>query len=158
MKYALIFLGIILVITSAFVAVIFSPYFIYQKAINRGFSSSFLSIEAADGFMLKPKEFKIKKIDEFMAQNERRWKTFHFSNYKVPLPLQHPTLDLLPVIQEKKGMAIFGGDIVDRKNSHKFKFIAGEILDLDYQIEKQKLFTLPVFKEDLEAIRKNEKA
>jgi hypothetical protein len=155
MKYAPIFLGIILIITSAFVALIFSPYFIYLKAINQGFSSSFLSIEAAGGVMLKPAEFKIKKIDEFLAQNERRWKSFHFGNYKVPLPLQHPTLDLLPVIKDRKGEAYFGGDIIDRKNSHKFKFIAGDKLNVDYQLDKQKLFGLPIFKENLETIPKN---
>ncbi|TDJ07191.1 MAG: hypothetical protein E2O68_03930 [Deltaproteobacteria bacterium] len=155
MKYTLIFFGIIILITSAFLFLIFSPYFIYLKAINQGYSSSFLTLGASEKFMLKPQEFKIKKIDEFLAQNERRWKSFHFGNYRIPLPLQHPTLSLLPVIVERKGQIYFGGNIIDLKNSHIFKFVAGDILEMDYQLEKQKLFELPVFKEDLEGIPKN---
>jgi len=152
MKYILIFLGVILVIISVFLLLIFSPYFIYLKTINQGFSSSFLSMEASKTVMIKPIEFKIKKINKFLAQNERRWRSFHFADYKIPLPLQHPTLSLIPVIQKKKGRSYFGGDIYDNKNSRKFSFVSGEKLALEYVIDKQELFGLPIFKQDLEAI------
>lgn len=109
-------------------------------------------MDAGRPLMLKPSEFKIKKIDEFLAQNERRWKSFHFADYKIPLPLQHPTLHLVPVIEKRKGHTFFGGDIFNNKNARKFHYMSGDKLELDYFIEKQKLFGLPIFKEDLEGI------
>jgi len=155
MKYLLIFIGIILIIITAFLLLVFSPYFIYFQAINQGLSSSYLTMNSQGPQMLRPIEFKLKKIDEFFPQNERRWKSFHFADYKVSLPLQHPTLVLLPLIVQEKGKTYFGGDIIDGKNISKFKFVAGGKFDVDYHLESQKLFDLPIFKEDLGRIPKN---
>ena len=89
-----------------------------------------------------------------MPENEKNWKVFHFSNFEIPLPVENPVIQLYPRMENLGKIESFGGFLNNYKGENYFSFITGRNFSFDYPIDGQKVFTLPIFKNFLEAIPK----
>lgn len=87
-----------------------------------------------------------------MPENEKNWKVFHFSNFDIPLPVENPVIQLYPRMDKAGEIEFFGGYLNNYKGVNYFSFITGINFNFNYPIDKQKVFTLPIFKNFLESI------
>ena len=155
MKFIVIFFLTLSVLVSLFLVSIFSPYFIYLQAISKGVSYSFLSITSNNQSLINKGDFSQKKIKEYVPENEKNWKIFHFSNFEIPLPVENPVVQLYPRIDNFGKIELFGGFLKSYKGEDYFSFLTGTNFYFSYPIEKQKIFDLPLFKSSFDKIPKD---
>ena len=154
MKFFIVFFLSLSLFVALFFVIVFSPYFIYFQAISKGFSSGLLSITPINQAFILKGDFSNKKFREFLPENEKNWKVFHFSNFEIPLPVENPVIQLYPRMENLGKIESFGGFLNNYKGVNYFSFITGRNFSFDYPIDGQKVFTLPIFKNFLEAIPK----
>lgn len=151
--FAIFFLSLSLFV-GLFFFIVFYPYFIYFQSISKGFSSSLVSIAPNNQSLIIKGDFSSKKFREFLPENEKNWKVFHFSNFDIPLPVENPVIQLYPRMDKTGEIEFFGGYLNNYKGVNYFSFITGINFNFNYPIDKQKVFTLPIFKNFLESIPK----
>ncbi|MFZ4713599.1 MAG: hypothetical protein ACOYL6_07805 [Bacteriovoracaceae bacterium] len=82
------------------------------------------------------------------------WKTFHVSDVLLPLPFRHPLYSVVPTIQDMgaSNQPQIGFEIM---TSQKKKIFSIQFLpkkDFKYKDNKQKLFKIPIFKQNIDSI------
>lgn len=154
MKFLIIFSLTFIFFVTVFFVGIFSPYFIYFQSISKGFSSNLLSIAPNSQAFIIKMDFEKKKIKEFLPENEKSWKVFHFTNFEIPLPVENPVVQLYPRIDSLGKIEYYGGFLNNYKDEKYFSFVEGRNFSFEFPFDKQKIFDLPVFKNFLEKIPK----
>jgi hypothetical protein len=147
MKMKILLLSIILVgllLLGVFCVTI--PYHFYSTAITEGIDSSYIKINRKIDCFYKGREIQVRAMGKKELLNQSLWKTFHFHNYTVPLPVHHPQLILIPYIKQGNEKPYIGAIFQDRRRADVFSFIEGDSFALKMHIDKQKLFSLPVVK------------
>ncbi len=125
-----------------------------MNAIGKGYSSNLIKIKPENPAFIESVEFTSKKIKEYLPENEKNWRLFHFSNFELPLPIDNPVVQLYPLTTRLGKYDIFGGNINNDKGRIYFSFTVGLDYSFIYPLDKQKVFSLPIFKEFLEKIPK----
>ncbi len=154
MKFFVVFFVSLSLFVGLFFVIVFYPYFIYFQSISKGFSSNLISIAPNSQSLIIRGDFSSKKLREFLPENEKNWKVFHFSNFDIPLPVENPVIQLYPRMDKVGELEFFGGYLNNYKGVNHFSFITGINFNFNYPVDKQKVFTLPIFKNFLESIPK----
>ncbi len=151
-----IFLGVFFLVVIFFAAVgallaYFGPYYIYSKALTQGFDHEYLKISKPAPQLLFPSRFVRRDADGDVFQGQDNlWQNFHIGNFVVPMPLRHPYFIMIPNISsnllEKKDLGI-GVTFAEPYTRNEYvSYISGDVLSLELEAGKQKLFNIPYFK------------
>lgn len=132
-------------ITSLFVLA-FAPYHIYHTALSEGVDSEFIKMDAPLAGFIDPTPLNLnKKVT--LHEDPKLWKSFHFSDYIVPLPVHHPAFMVVPLVEGKKEENIeFGALFLGLDNREYVRFKTDQAPQLKVDLEEQKIFELPIFK------------
>lgn len=141
-----IFLTIaLLLMAAALCLVAIAPYHIYTLTLTEGVSTRFLVMRPSTPVFYDGQKFDF-FVDENHIDDKNLFSTFHFSNFELPMPLNHPLYSLIPTIKIEGSGPRLGASFLDGKGMEIFSFM----LEKNYKLETisgdQKLFLLPVFK------------
>ena len=151
----MIFLTIaLLLIVSGLALFVIAPYHVYTLTLTEGISTSFLVMKPTLPALFDGNEFSFNKNLQTGRDDIALYSKFHFSNFLMPLPFNHPIFYLVPTIKIESSGPRLGGNFLDGKNSELFTFILEKSYKLETISGDQKLFLLPIFKNHI--IRKSE--
>ena len=143
----MIFLSIaVLLMIAGLVLVAIAPYHIYTLTLTEGVSTSFLVMKPSPPVFYGGNEFDFKKDLGLMREDDALFSSFHFSNFLIPLPFNHPVFYFIPNIKIESTGPRLGGSFLDGKNSELFTFMVEKTYKLETISGDQKLFLLPIFK------------
>ncbi|WP_127717640.1 hypothetical protein [Halobacteriovorax sp. HLS] len=140
----LIFIGLTLVISTFLVS--FSPYHFYNSAVTKGMSSKFFTIEQTQNYLHSGKYYSLNKMDGLSSESKELWEVFHFQNFELPLPIKHPVIEFIPIVERRKNRPILGAKLKLRNKSVIAEFKILESYKFDRKTRHHKLFELPFFK------------
>lgn len=151
-----IFLGVFFLLLILLAGVIcllayFGPYYLFSKALSQGFDHEYLKITKPAPQLLFPTRFVRREADGDVFQGQDNlWQNFHIGNFIVPMPLRHPYFIMIPNISanllEKRDLGI-GVTFAEPYTRNEYvSYISGDVLSLELEPGKQKLFNLPYFK------------
>ncbi len=141
--FLIVLVGLI-VFTVALFAI--APYHIYTLTLTEGVSTRFLEMKPTISALYDGQEFRFKSELGSARQDSGLYTMFHFSNFVMPIPLNHPIFSLIPTIKIETTGPRLGGSFLDGKNADLFSFMQEKIYKLDMTTGNQQLFLLPVFK------------
>lgn len=142
-----IFLTIaLLLIASAVALFVIAPYHIYTLTLTEGVNTRFLVMKPSSPVFYDGQPFLYFDDKESNHEDDTLYKNFHFSNFQMPLPLNHPLFYLIPAIKIEGSGLRLGGSLLDGKNSELASFIVEKTYKLETFSGDQQLFLLPVFK------------
>ena len=128
------------------------PYLLYFLIIEDKYSANWYDLEKINKSLFLGKEFNAERLQEENNKNENQyWQVFHVQNYKVPLPVRHPQLEVTPLINKN-----FDNDYVqmgfeflnsNKKAIAEVKFKEGR--DFRKNFRPGRLFEIPIFKSEL---------
>jgi hypothetical protein len=146
----ILFIGLTLTISSFLVC--FAPYHFYNTSVNSGMNSRFFTIGDTSKTIHEGSYYSIKKMEGVSSESKDLWESFHFGNFVLPLPVRHPILELIPVIERRKSTPVLGARFDVRNKSAIFDFKVLESYKFNRKIKHHKIFELPFFKNYLLAI------
>lgn len=136
----------LLLILAAFALFVIAPYHIYTLTLTEGVSTRFLVMKPSSSIFYDGQEFIFKKNLGTARGDSALYNNFHFSNFQIPLPFNHPVFSMIPTIKIEGTGPRLGASFFDGNNIELFSFI----LEKNYKLETisgdQKLFLLPVFR------------
>jgi hypothetical protein len=90
---------------------------------------------------------------------ESLWKTFHVTNVLLPLPFRHPLFSVVPILQDqgKENEPMIGFEFLNNQQKKIFSIEFLPDKEFKFVDNKQKLFALPIFKQDLDSISEKQK-
>ena len=140
----IIFIGITLTISSFLVC--FAPYHFYNSSVTTGMNSTFFKIKSTPSSIHKGSYYSIKKMKGLTSESKDLWEIFHFGNFTLPLPVRHPIIELIPIIERRKINPVIGATFNVRNKSSVFDFKILESFKFNRKIKHHKIFELPFFK------------
>jgi hypothetical protein len=144
----LIFLSMFLTIllVTGYVAYL-APYHVYTIALTEGLKTDFIETKVLPREMLLGGNFKLEEINVNNKEYEGLWPLFHFTNFKIPIPIHHPLYNLIPVIRlDEKLKSNLGIKISNRNDVIISELLVMDMKKLTLNLGKFKLFNLPIFK------------
>ena len=140
-------IAMICLIIGGLVLLTIAPYHFYTIALTEGVSTSFLEIKKSSPSFYNGESFYFPKPDkEQSLDGDQFYTIFHFSNFEIPLPFNHPLFSFIPTIKIENTGPRLGGSFLDGKNSDLFSFIIERPQLFEASSSQQKIFTLPIFK------------
>lgn len=79
-------------------------------------------------------------------EEERIWKTFHFSLFKIPFPIKHPIYHFLPIIKKTRKGHLLGVKLTDINYKPRVEIIQNGQYSFDLKLNHQIIFKLPYFR------------
>lgn len=143
LKKALFLTIAVLLIGVGVALFVIAPYHIYTLTLTEGVSTRFLGMKPSAPVFYDGRDFEFYKTNK---EDEKLFTQFHFSNFVLPLPLNHPIYSLIPTIKIEGPLIRLGGNFLDGKNAELFSFIVEKNYKLEMTSGDQKLFLLPIFK------------
>ncbi len=122
-----------------------APYHIYTLTLTEGVQTRFLEMKPSPGVFYDGQDFVYSQIENANI-DKALFATFHFSNFEMPLPFNHPIFSLIPTIKIESTGPRLGASFVDGKSSELFSFMLEKAFKLETISGNQKLFLLPIFK------------
>lgn len=145
LKKLLILSIVLLLLVGTAVMVSIAPYHIYTLTLTEGVNTRFLVMRPS-----APVFYDGQDVHLIHTENENTdkqlYREFHFSNYLMPLPYNHPIFFLIPTIKNESTGARLGGSFIDGKNTELFSFMQERPYKLETISGDQKIFLLPLFK------------
>lgn len=122
-----------------------APYHLYETALDEGIESDFISMDAPNEGFINPEGWTWGS--HIAKDQEKLWQTFHFSNYKVPMPIHHPLFMVVPEMSKRNQDKVdFGATFKAFNGQESAHFQTLKTKDFSFNIERQKIFELPIFK------------
>lgn len=144
-KIVLLTIGLLLVAGTLGLFVI-APYHIYTLTLTEGVQTSFLMMAPSPSALYDGQEFQFFSSDSGTDRDDSLYETFHFSNFQMPLPLNHPFFSIIPSIKTDSSGPRLGGHFLDGKNNDLISFIVEKTYKLETSSGEHKLFSLPIFR------------
>lgn len=151
MRFIIILFIFILIISGGGLLFSFAPFHFYQVAIDQGISGEILTLGADNGQYLNTKSLVLENRKD-KEYEQIIWKDFHFSNFIVPFPIEHPIVSILPIIKKQGKRIHLGAKYINRKSKELMSFKILKIEKFNKYNIYQKLFRLPFFKNKLRNI------
>jgi len=121
------------------------PFYGYNLVLQSGIDVGMLSIRTPTSNDFTLPKGKLEKGEE--SDDSRFWKDFHFQNMVVPLPIRHPQVTALPIVEgiTKDKRPNIGVAYAGRSFETFFSFKCDEPQKFDLSFAHQKIFKLPIF-------------
>jgi hypothetical protein len=123
-----------------------APYHIYTLTLTEGVEARFLTMKPSSPVFYDGQEFIFKQDLGNAREDSSLYSHFHFSNFQMPLPFNHPIFSLIPTIKIEGAGLRLGGTFLDGKNADLFSFMVEKSYKLETTSGNQKLFLLPIFR------------
>jgi hypothetical protein len=124
--------------------VLIAPYHIYTTTISQGVTTSFLDLKPTNSALFDGTENNRENLEKMYDSS--LYENFHFSNFIIPLPLDHSLITMIPLIKIENNRPRLGADFQNSKNMDLFSFIIEKPYKFETTTGNQKLFVLPIFK------------
>ncbi len=121
-----------------------APYHIYTLTLTEGVNTKFLKMDASRKELLDGNTIDLVSTKEVDA-SENLFTQFHFSNFIIPLPVDHVLYSMIPAMKIEDQKLKLGAYFLDAKNRDLFSFLSERVLPLNLTTNEQKIFTLPFF-------------
>lgn len=125
------------------------PYHFYQEAMSTGIDSSFLSLRKLPKKLYQGARYQFQKMDGVSVEDPRLWESLHFSDYKLPFPIKHPSFRVVPLIERREGKYFFGYKIVNYRNKEINRVIFHTPERFTLELHRDKIFGLPLFRQQI---------
>jgi hypothetical protein len=135
----------LLLLVAAGALITIAPYHIYTLTLTEGVQTRFLTMKPSPAVFYDGQDF-VYTQSENANIDKALFTTFHFSNFEMPLPFNHPLFSLIPTIKIESTGPRLGASFVDGKSSELLSFMLEKTFKLETISGDQKLFLLPVFK------------
>lgn len=143
----LIFLTIALFLVVALGALfVIAPYHIYTLTLTEGLNTRFLVMQPSQRVFYDGQDFLFKKDLGSAREDAALYTQFHFDNFEMPLPFNHPIFSFVPTIKIESSGPRLGGSFFDGKNIELLSFMLEKNNKLEMSYGDQQLFLLPIFK------------
>ncbi|MFA6238611.1 MAG: hypothetical protein WC635_14855 [Bacteriovorax sp.] len=143
----LIFLTIaLLLIATALALFVIAPYHIYTLTLTEGVNTRFLVMKPSLPVFYDGHEFQFFDGPKTDTDDSSLYRTFHFSNLLVPMPINHPVFSFIPNIKSESTGLRLGGQFLDGKNTELLSMMVEKTYRLETLSGDQQLFVLPIFK------------
>ncbi|MBC7714195.1 MAG: hypothetical protein H7177_12700 [Rhizobacter sp.] len=139
--YLIIMLGLI---TGAGVLVAIAPYHIYTLTLTEGVNTRFLTMSPTKAVLYDGEDLTIEAPTDM--HDESLYQTFHFGQFELPMPINHPLFYMIPIIKIEGAGPRLGASFQNGKNVELFNFMMERSYKFETTSGDQKLFTLPIFK------------
>ena len=127
------------------ICVYLTPYFIYEHILKEGIKADYLDLTLQRNF-LRGRKYQSDQIKDQVRAGEPLWEIFHFADFIVPFPLHNPLFRLVPIIEKRAGRIKLGAKFIDPKDRKTLAFKAKGNKELILPFNKQRLFSIPIFK------------
>jgi len=134
----------LLLLTGTGVLMAIAPYHIYTLTLTEGVNTRFLVMKPTASVFYDGHEATIS--DQSSPDQKYFFREFHFSNFLLPLPFNHPTFFLIPTIKNESSGTRLGASFLDGKNTELLSFMVEKPYKLETISGDQKIFLLPVFR------------
>lgn len=142
----ILFLTILLLLIFVGIALFaIAPYHIYTLTLTEGVSTKFLVMKPSHKVLYDGHNF-IYEADAQNADDDSLFRIFHFSNFEIPMPLNHPVFSMIPTIKIESSGPRLGASFLDGKNAELFSFMIEKNFKLETTSGDQKIFNLPMFR------------
>lgn len=143
----ILFLSIALLLIAVGLGLVaIAPYHIYTLTLTEGVHTRFLEMKPSPPAFYDGQEFSHFVNNSSAQEDASLYSTFHFSNFLLPIPLNHPIFSLIPTIKVESSSPRLGASFLDGKNVELSSFIVEKNYKLETISGDQKLFLLPIFK------------
>lgn len=122
-----------------------APYHIYTLTLTEGVNTKFLKMDASQSQLLDGDFVNLASANE-LDGSEGLYSVFHFSNFLLPIPINHPLYSMIPSIKIEQQQVKLGAVFMDAKNRALFSFMSERIQPFEMTVGEQKIFQLPYFK------------
>lgn len=122
-----------------------APYHIYTLTLTEGVSTSFLVMKPSIPVFYDGHDLQFYHMEN-ENEDKQLYREFHFSNFLMPLPFNHPLFSLIPTIKNESNGARLGASFIDGKNTVLLSFMLEKVYKFETSFGDQKIFLLPVFK------------
>lgn len=153
-KKAIFLTTALLLILAGVALFVIAPYHIYTLTLTEGVNTRFLVMKPSPPVFYDGQEFRFYNEASDLKEDSSLYTQFHFSNFLMPLPLNHPVFAPIPVIKTNSRGPSLGISYQSGKNTELFSFMVEKSYKLETISGDQKLFLLPIFKNHID--RKNE--
>ncbi|MEX0798129.1 MAG: hypothetical protein WD025_01715 [Bacteriovoracaceae bacterium] len=133
-------------------ALLGSPYYFYNKIVSENYRSKWYFLENFDRKFVNP-DGKIEAPAPDLG-NEDLWKTFHFKDTLVPLPVRNPFYYVAPIAEYDKekdvsrlGLTIYG---TGYREISKLYFVSN--MFMSGAVRSQELFKLPLSRKIIQSV------
>jgi hypothetical protein len=117
------------------------PYKLYGEVLESGIESEFFSTEKVPDYLLAPKSWRpIESVDPVFT----KFKTFHFADYDIPLPVHHQEFMLIPVIEEYEQWLSLGALFLGLNRREYVRFRVDNPKPFNANNPKGKIFEIPL--------------
>lgn len=141
----LIYLVITIVLfVGAAALVAIAPYHIYTLTLTEGVNTSFLTMSPTKSVLYDGENLLLGMPTDM--NDERLYETFHFAHFEIPMPINHPLYNLIPMIKIEGQGPRLGASFQNGRNVELFNFMLERPYKFETSSGEQKLFTLPIFK------------
>jgi len=136
----------LLLIAVALGLFVIAPYHIYTLTLTEGVNTRFLMMKPSSPVYYDGQAFAFFNVKDKSADDSSLYESFHFSNFQIPMPLNHPIFSIIPSIKiESTGLRL-GGSFLDGRNNELLSFIVEKTYKFETLSGDQKLFMLPIFR------------
>jgi hypothetical protein len=132
-------------IVGAIYLVFLAPYHIYTLTITEGVNTKFLNMKSSQKELLDGDVIDFSKT-KGLDGSEGLFSVYHFSNFILPFPINHPMYSMIPSIKIEQQRLNLGAIFRDTKNREIFSFMTEQVYPFEMTEGEQKIFQLPYFK------------
>ena len=150
--YLAILVGLV---SFAVILVIIAPYHIYTLALTEGVNTRFLVMKPINKILYDGNEFPKYSNKNSYFNDSYIYKTFHFSNFEIPFPVNNPAIVMIPTIKVESSVPYLGINILNTKNTELFSFSIEKNSKFEMSSGEQRIFSLPLFRNYIK--KKNDK-
>lgn len=126
------------------ILVAIAPYHIYTLTLTEGVNTRFLKMDPTKSVFYDGSELVVTKATTM--NDVELYQTFHFGQFEIPMPINHPVFSLIPTIKIESGVPRLGARFQNPKNVELFSFMMERGYQFETTTDQQKLFVLPFFK------------
>lgn len=143
MAFLIVLLVLVVVIVALFAI---APYHIYTLTLTEGVNTRFLVMKPSPKVFFDGLEFDHSSENKNEIDDSSLFKYFHFSNFLIPFPFNHPQYSMIPNIKIEATGPRLGASFLDEKNSELLSIMLEKNYKLETTSGEQKLFLLPLFR------------
>lgn len=126
-----------------------TPYYLYNKAVNKNFKSKWFSLDVYSKEFLRPDlNIPFKKLN---LPNPEFWQKFHFGDLHIPLPVKNPFFFVVPNLDynKKTRRTKFGISILNSSNEKISEIFFLPNGRFPNYIGEQEVFELPLVRKQI---------
>ena len=136
----------VLLVLAGLALFVIAPYHIYTLTLTEGVATRFLVMKPSKRIFYDGQDFVFKKDLGSSREDSALYENFHFSNFLMPLPFNHPSFSMIPTIKIENTGPRLGASFLDGNNLELFSFILEKPYKLETISGDQQLFLLPIFR------------